>query len=1148
MSSRHIHLVLVFALVVGLVLDGWSQTQSTKRCFELSARQTYSFDTVAINPNTFVLTQHGDTIPNSQYSYDHETQSLHVNIEDTTGVLNICFRTLPTQLTRTYFLLKKPEAIASRAAYEFEYQASTIPDLQSTYTQLDKSGSVSRGISVGNGRDVSLTGGLNLQMSGKITPNLWLAASLTDANIPIQPEGNTAQLSEFDKIFIQVYNDKTSTTLGDYQLSLRNSRFMQLNRKQQGFLFEVKEQEPNSASFSYSGTTSASVSKGKYHRQTLLTMEGKQGPYRLQGANNERYIMVLSGSERVYINGVLMERGENSDYVIDYNAAEVIFTPRKPISRESRVVVEFEYTDRTYARFLTAHTSTWKNKQSRFSFSIASESDAKNQTIDIDYKDEWIDLLSEIGDNVDSAIVENAQEVLFDLEAVRYARIDTSYQGVDYQIYKYSINPDSAKYSVGFSYMGQGGGDYISLTGLVNGRVYGWVAPVNGAKQGDYAPVTVLVPPKSKQNIVLNGEHRFLNNACVYSEVAYSHSDLNTFSKLDNDDNHGIAFLSGVNVGTDSSLWSLLGEYQYVHRYFDTFQRFRSSEFERDWNISSMTERFNEHYAKVGAGLYKKNRGKLNYLTELFSQELNYKGVRNNLSGVLTLNNFTIETSGSIVNAMADTTKSQFISSLNSVGYALDRFKIGARFQIEDNRKTLHDSILDIGAFSFYDISAYAERVGEGKLTGKFSVGIRDDQKTANNQLTPFTNAKYIQSEGDFAFSPSHKWGYLFNYKNIEVRNAENWENVNSDNIVSGRITNRFALFKRMFTSSSFYEIGSGLESKKEYAYLCTAPGEGTHIWRDLNGNGIREISEFEQASIPAEADFIRIFIPTGEYMSAYYCRFRINTNLNFDRWKSNKNVLLRGISQISNQTNFQVNQKITDNTFGSYANPFFNVSSDTVLLSNQLSFRSVFSYGRSNPKWGIDYTIGNNENRHVLASGFETRASDNQSVVLRFNPLLFLTFLNESAMVNSNYESQAFSQKNYTIEARSNQTKFLINLGAATRFEAIYKYAEKENSLSQNRVEAHEFTVGFNYSKARKGNFNGSIGYILNKFMGENENDPANYELLEGYQIGKNLTWQLGSIINLAKKFQLTLQYHGRSAPEMKTIHTGSVLVKAFF
>ena len=100
-----------------------------------------------------------------------------------------------------------------------------------------------------------------------------------------------------------------------------------------------------------------STSKGKFRSQFIPIREGVQGPYRLEGDTSERFIIVLPGTERVYIDGQLQERGFDADYIIDYTTAEITFTPSRLVGSDSRVRVEFEYTTNQYTRSLLAAES-----------------------------------------------------------------------------------------------------------------------------------------------------------------------------------------------------------------------------------------------------------------------------------------------------------------------------------------------------------------------------------------------------------------------------------------------------------------------------------------------------------------------------------------------------------------------------------------------------------------------------------------------------------------------------------------------------------------------------------------------------------------------------------------------------------------------
>ncbi|MGZ4076024.1 MAG: hypothetical protein ACXVDW_00360, partial [Bacteroidia bacterium] len=134
---------------------------------------------------------------------------------------------------------------------------------------LNKSGSISRGISFGNNQDLVVNSNLNLQLSGHLSNNIDILLAATDNNIPIQPEGNTQQLQEFDKVFIQLSNSTTKLIAGDFQLSRPVSYFMNFNKKAQGVSFstafktnadskDIKKQGFNSVS------VSAAVSRGKF--------------------------------------------------------------------------------------------------------------------------------------------------------------------------------------------------------------------------------------------------------------------------------------------------------------------------------------------------------------------------------------------------------------------------------------------------------------------------------------------------------------------------------------------------------------------------------------------------------------------------------------------------------------------------------------------------------------------------------------------------------------------------------------------------------------------------------------------------------------------------------------------------------------------
>ena len=338
---------------------------------------TIQLDTLSIIPGSIALTDSsGNIISTVLYSVKSESGILILSPQffaDSSfkkHPLIISYRVFPFLFSKTYqhkdINVFKPDESGRINPFIYTGVDKKGNDFFAS-EGLNKSGSISRGVAFGNNQDVVLNSNLNLQLSGKLTDKISILAAIADDNIPIQPEGNTQQLQEFDRVYIQFNDDKSKLIAGDFQLTRPNSYFLNYFKKSQGASFSsvfglgktAAQQKNNSMSVSLS----AAVSKGKFSRNLIIGVEGNQGPYRLHGAENESYVVILSGSEKVYIDGQLMERGQDNDYVIDYNTAEITFTPKRIITKDKRITAEFQYSDKNYARSLYEFGDEYKNKK-----------------------------------------------------------------------------------------------------------------------------------------------------------------------------------------------------------------------------------------------------------------------------------------------------------------------------------------------------------------------------------------------------------------------------------------------------------------------------------------------------------------------------------------------------------------------------------------------------------------------------------------------------------------------------------------------------------------------------------------------------------------------------------------------------------------
>ena len=1133
-----------------------SQAQeSNLRKKKIAAVGLVKLDSLSVVPRS-VYVMNTDT---SYYFIDDINAILFWKKKKETDSVEVMYRVFPTRLN----------AVSQRFSYDsvlnnfmaqpslFKQKINANENNLFNFGNLNYNGSFGRNLSFGNSQDAVFNSQFNLQLNGFIGDSIEIAAAITDNNIPIQPDGTTQRLNEFDRILIQFKKKNWEINLGDIDLRQNQSYFLNFYKRLQGISYQ--QQSKISQNIANKTLVSGAIAKGKFARNIIQTQEGNQGPYKLQGNNNEFYFIVLSGTEKVFIDGVLMQRGEDQDYIINYNTAEVSFTPKQMITKDKRVQVEFEYADRNYLNsMLYLNNETKFGNRLTLNISAYTNNDIKTSPINQTLSNNQTKFLSNIGDSIQNAFYPVSSIDSFSVSKILYKKIDTIYNGVHDSIYVYSVDPKDAKYNLSFIETGLNKGNYISLFNAANGKVYQWVRPLNGVPQGNYEAASFLVAPKKQQIISVGATYTINAKTTIVSELAASKLDINTFSKKDKGNDKGNAAKFSIR---HTEAWKTLsgksmhllatGGYEWVNKNFQSIERIRPVEFARDWGLILIPSAATEQLPSVSLLLDDDKNNSLLYNFSSYLRSDGFKGYRNIVTHTEEQHNWHLHDVFNITNSNTSVDKGFYLRpsiDLNKTFQSLHNYILGASYALEHNevRNVLTDTVTPL-SFAFETVSAYIKSNPTVLNRWGFTYFTRSDKLPYQKKLAQYDRSHNYNFQTELLSNQNRQFKLNATYRQLYIQNSL-LTSQQPDNSLLGRAEYLFHEGKGFITCNILYEMGAGQEQKRDFSYIEVPSGQGQYAWNDYNHDGIPQLNEFELAVFQDQAKYIRIYTPTNQYVKANYNQFNYSVYINPKVIaKSIKNKSIAGfIARFNLQSSLQTGKKQLSKGNPIF-NPFKGKITDTSLINLNYIVSNTLSFNRSSSSWGADISNVQNYNKALLSYGFESRQVNEWIIKSRVNINRSYTLEWIQKIGFNNLFTPSFANRNYALQTWSAEPRFTFISGTQYRIQSGYQYMRKTNQQKYGGEKSVNHSLGIEgkYNAVSNTSITGKFTYSNIDFTGV-ANTTVSYIMLDGLLPGKNFQWTIDFTKRLINNLELSFQYEGRKPGEGHTIHVGRASLRA--
>ncbi len=916
------------------------------------------------------------------------------------------------------------------------------------------------------------------------------------------------------------------------------------------------------------------VAKGKFASIDLTPIDNVQGPYRLTGPNGEQFIIVLAGSERVYLDGRLQTRGFDFDYVVDYNLAEITFSPRHLITSNSRLKVDFEYSDLNYSRSLytLSHYQQIGKLNLRGNFYQESDNPDATANLTLSYQDRK--LLRGAG-NVSVVSAPGADSAAFNRTIVQYHRVAqlNATTGLREYVYVYAKDSLSGVYTVRFTQVGAGLGDYALSTGDVNanGRVYRYA----GKNQGDYRPVRLLPTPLLKQMATAGATFQLDPTTAVFVDLATSQLQRNRFDSTGTRNQSGGAMRLGYTV-QDRALptWAPAAlqkyrlrsalDYEYTQPGFSPIDRYRDIEFDRNWSAASTANATTaapkeDNIFNFAVGLSRDATHAINYRVSRRYRPGEVSGVQQWLDVAQQVGRLDVRGSLFVLNSQAGRYHSNWARGEATVRYGGGRVIPSYTYRFDKNKvvSPLGDTIRSANYFDEHTFALQSPDTGRTRYG--LSYGFRQDRTPTaeQNNLQVHNQSQTVQGNLSTRLSKNQDLRIVATYRDVNLVSQP--DSARQRNIL-GKIDHSLSLLQNQIRSELTYSVQTGRELRRDFSFVAVPAGQGTHYYAgDLNKNGVQDKDEFLEAQTPDAQyrTYIKVYLPTNDYITAYQNRLSYRLTVNAPRGWREAGSWRAAVARLSSVSSVTVDRRTTSPSLGNRLSPFsYGKEDDKLLAFNQL-LRNTLYFNRANPIFGAELTVQQTQQKTLLTEGFDLRNLNTQSLLLRrtlaqsFTGRLTVARDIREAQATYSIDPTSSSYRNFSLLIYTVQPEISYQPSPALRLTGSLLHTAKGNTwaarVSDTNGTFDDLGLEARVSQVSKRTVTAATHVTRVSFAGDQASVVA-LEVLQALRPGTNYTWNLNLEQRLTNGLNINVAYDGRKASGSNIVHTGRMQVAVLF